>query len=92
MSVKVKCENSGNEIDISEGFLTANQYTGQWKFTYDQNPEEQNNYYIYIGEIIESPEAFVDFLAHLRQKPWFNPDDFFDFILRFKQQNHIRGG
>ena len=92
MSLKTaNCERTGHPILLSDGFLVANAATGDWSFLSLDAEEESYNYYIAIAELTKSPEALVDWMAHLNEKSWFKQPKFFDFFERFRRENNLFG-
>lgn len=88
MAVKAKCERTGATVELSKGFFVADALTGEWIFT-SGNSEQTSDYAVLVGEIVRSPEAFVDWMAHLSEKTWFKPDRFFAFMERFRRENDL---
>lgn len=86
-----KCEGTGNEISLAEGFLVADVFTGQWKFVSISAPERPSDYSVRLRELVKSPEALVDWLAHLDEKTWFDPAKFFAFFTRLRRDNKLFG-
>jgi hypothetical protein len=69
MSLKTaKCERTGNQIPLLDGFLVANAGTGEWSFISLDAEEHSYDYHIAISDFIKSPEALVDWMAHLNEK------------------------
>ena len=92
MSLKTaKCERTGHQILLSDGFLVANAGTGEWSFISLDAEEKSYDYHIAIAEFTKSPEALVDWMAHLNEKTWFKPTEFFDFFERFREDNNLFG-
>ena len=89
MSKTAKCERTGKEIPISDGFFTANPSTGEWEFISKGAPQKSGEYNIPVADLIKSPEALCDWLAHISEKPWFDPAKFFDFFRRFRKANGL---
>jgi hypothetical protein len=92
MSLKTaKCERTGHQILLSDGFFVANAGTGEWSFISLDAEENSYDYHIAITALIKSPEALVDWMAHLNQKTWFKPSKFFEFFERFREENNLFG-
>ena len=92
MPKTAKCERTGKAIPIEDGFFVAEPGTGSWQFIAKGSPENHGDYDIAVSDLIKSPESLVDWLAHLRQKSWFDPAAFFDFFVRFRKDNSLFGG
>lgn len=91
MSKTAKCERTGKVIPISEGFFTGNPFTGEWVFISDDAPEKSGDYNIAVADMMKSPEALCDRLAHTSEKTWFEPTKFFEFFHRFREANNLYG-
>ena len=92
MSLKTaKCERTGSQIPLSNGFLVANAGTGDWSFISLDAEDRSYDYHIAISDLIKSPEALVDWMAHLNEKTWFKPTKFFEFFERFREKNKLFG-
>ena len=87
---KAKCQRTGKEIELKDGFFASSGSSGNWEFVAVDAPE-QNDYSIPVDGLSKNPEAMVDWLAHMSQKSWFKPDEFFDFINKFRNENGIYG-
>ncbi len=86
-----KCERTGKTIPISEGFFVADQTTGEWSFVGIGAPEKYGDYNVPIDDICKSPEALIDWIAHLSEKTWFDGKKFTDFFARFRKENNLYG-
>ena len=91
MSKSAKCERTGNVIQIDDGFFTADPFSGGWEFICEAAPEKRAEYNIPVSDLIKSPEALCDWLAHISEKTWFDPAKFFDFFTRFREANGLYG-
>ncbi|MBN2208031.1 MAG: hypothetical protein JW759_01870 [Candidatus Coatesbacteria bacterium] len=91
MSKTAKCERTGNRIPIEDGFFVGSPLTGEWEFVSIDAPEARAEYNVRVGDLVGSPAALVDWLAHLREKTWFKPDLFFAFFTRFRKENELYG-
>jgi len=91
MSVPAKCQRTGNEIQLEDGFFVASPFIGDWEFVSRDAPENHGDYNIAVKDLVKSPGALVDWFAHLREKTWFNPDQFFDFFKKFRNENGLYG-
>jgi hypothetical protein len=58
---------------------------GQWLFVSTEAPEDVNEYHLEIERFFRSPSSTVDWLAHLSQKHWFDPNDFLAMMHRFRE-------
>ena len=84
-----KCERTGQHTPLVDGYLVANIRTGQWSFVNVDADEYISDYNFPITDLIKSPEALVDWMAHLDDKTWFDPYTFFEFFKRFRKDNHL---
>jgi len=84
-----RCERTGKRIPLREGFLVADASTGEWLFVSTNAPERAYDYDIQVASLVKSPEALVDWLAHLNEKSWFNPKKFFSYFERFRSDNDL---
>jgi hypothetical protein len=92
MSLKTaKCERTGQQILLVDGFLVANAATGEWSFISIDAEEHSYDYHVAISALIKSPEALVDWMAHLHEKSWFKPTKLFEFFERFREENSLFG-
>lgn len=86
-----KCERTGNKIPLSEGFFVADHTCGEWSFVSTDAPEKHGDYNVPVDDICKSPEALVDWIAHLNEKSWFDAKKFADFFARFRKENNLYG-
>lgn len=91
MTITAKCQATGAQIPLDKGFLVGNSHTGEWSFQSSQAPEKMADYAIPLGDVAASPQGLVDWLAHLREKSWFDPAKFFDFMVSFRRENNLFG-
>ena len=85
------CERTGQKVRLSDGFFTANPATGDWSFVSIGAPERPGDYNIEAALMVKSPEALVDWIAHLSEKSWFDPKKFCDFFARCRKANGLYG-
>lgn len=90
-SKTAKCERTGKEIPISDGFFVADFTTGEWSFTSAGSSEKYGDYDVPADDICKSPEALIDWMAHLNEKTWFDAKKFVGFFTRFREENNIYG-
>ena len=83
------CERNGQEIPIDNGFFVASTKTGVWSFISVDAPEVHSDYFIPVKDIVKSPEALVDWMAHLNEKSWFDANKLLDFFTRFRKDNDL---
>lgn len=83
------CERTGNKILLSDGAFVAAPGSGEWSFISINAPEQHGDYCIAVAQIAKSPEALVDWIAHLNEKPWFDAKKFADFFTRLRQANNL---
>jgi hypothetical protein len=76
---------------MSQGFFTGDPFSGEWSFTCVGAPQEGGEYNVPVAEIMKSPAALVDWIAHLNEKTWFDAKKFADFFTRFRKQNNLFG-
>lgn len=86
-----RCERTDRKVLLSEGFFVAYPGTGEWSFISVDAPEQHGDYWIAVQDIVKSPEALVDWMAHLNEKSWFNAKKFADFFTRFRKENNFFG-
>lgn len=86
-----KCERTGKIIPLSEGFFVADHTSGEWSFVSADAHEIHGDYPISVDDICKSPEAFVDWIAHLNEKTWFSANKFVAFFTRFRDENDLYG-
>jgi len=53
---------------------------------------EPEMYSITIERFFQSPAHTINWLAHLSEKNWFDPDNFFEMMTRFRQATNSFGG
>ena len=86
MSRKVKCDRSCKEIELSKGCFVCDD-NGNWFF---MTPRYANavsyGYVIPVKDFIKSAEEFVDWMAHLSEKGWFDQKKFFTFFKRIRNK------
>lgn len=87
--VTVKCQRSGHEVLLSDGYLVGNIATGEWCFVGRDVPEEPDEYDIQWRQVWRSPEAFTNWMAHMNTKGWFDEKKFMDFLAAFRKTNGI---
>ena len=75
---------TGEQALLREGFFTANQVSGEWKFASNTEPKKRGEYSIAVSDLIKSPESLCDWLAHISEKNWFDPVKFFAFFRRYR--------
>lgn len=86
-----KCERTGEQLLLSDGWLIADASTGEWSFVSTDAEDHAYDYYIELRALLKSPEALVDWLAHLNEKSWFEPRKFFAFFERLRRENNLYG-
>jgi hypothetical protein len=72
------CELTGGPAEF---FVYQNR---RWMFLATSAPEFASDYSVEIDRFFDSPSSTVDWLAHLHEKAWFQADDFFDMLDRFR--------
>jgi len=86
-----KCQRTGNKTPIIDGFFAADYTSGEWSFISSSAPGGVNEYWTAVEDICKSPEALIDWIAHLNEKTWFSPQKFTDFFSRFREENSLYG-
>ena len=86
-----KCERTNNQILLSDGSLVCNASTGEWSFVSNDAESHNFDYKIELNRIVKSPEALIDWMAHLQEKSWFSSTKFFQFFDRFRRENNLYG-
>ena len=89
MSKLVKCSRTGKEIPLIEGFFVADPSNGSWSFVQESACEIVGDYNIPVSALISTPEAFVDWMAHINEKAWFDAKKFVDFFTKFRKVNQL---
>lgn len=84
-----KCNRTGTELPLNEGFFVGNPHTGEWQFISKDALEQSADYCIAVQKLVRSPEAFSDRMGQLAQKKWLNPTKFFEFFERFRKDNDL---
>lgn len=84
-----KCERTGNEVLLSDGYFVAETDKGEWFFVSIDAPERHGDYNISVSSLTKSPEALIDWLAHLEDKTWFNSNKFVSFFSRLRANNNL---
>ena len=64
----------------------------KWLFVSTEAPEKGDEYHFPIADFFKSPSATVDWIAHLSEKHWFNPEDFCTMMHRFRKETDSFGG
>lgn len=83
-----KCDRTKREIKLLDGAFVAIVSTGEWSFV-EAEAAEGYPYGIAIAQLMRSPEALIDFLAHINEKPWFDAVKFAYFFTRFRRENNL---
>jgi hypothetical protein len=65
---------------------------GEWLFVSTEAPEDLNEYHFEIERFFRSPQATIDWLAHLHEKEWFDANDFCAMMRRFREATGSYGG
>jgi hypothetical protein len=86
--MKVKCQRTDKEIELKDGFFVSPRHTGEWEFVSVDAPSN-NDYNIAVKGLVHSPEALVDWLAHISEKTWFSSEKFFKFMYNFRAENNL---
>ena len=84
-----KCERTGKQVSLADGFFIADPRSGEWSFVSKEAPERSTEYIVPIASIVRAPEALVDWMAHLNEKTWFDARKFMDFFTRFRRDNGL---
>jgi hypothetical protein len=79
-----------NKVPVCEvlGDKPAAHFThrrGKWMFVSTEADEDANEYHFEIERFFHSPEATLDWLAHLSEKNWFDAEDFVRMMHRFRE-------
>lgn len=72
-------------------FFVVDMGSAEWSFVSKDAPEKHGDYNVAVANIVKSPEALVDWVAHLNEKTWFDPKKFADFFTRFRKENELFG-
>jgi hypothetical protein len=84
-----KCERTSQDVPLSNGYFVASTETGVWSFISKDAPEVHDDYFIPVKDVVKSPEAIVDWMAHLTEMSWFDANKLFDFFTRFRKENNL---
>jgi hypothetical protein len=90
MAKTAKCERTGETVDLADGYFVGHFHTGEWQFNSRDAPSEMHDYNVAVMQILGSPREFCDWMAHLYQKSWFDPNKFFQFFVRFKEADRFQ--
>lgn len=85
------CQRTREMIPLAEGFFVVSMGSAEWSFVSKDAPEMHGDYNVAVANIVKSPEALVDWIAHLNEKAWFDPKKFADFFTRFRKENELFG-
>ncbi len=80
------CEVCGKNKAISFSHFDANhniEVSAGWKFVC-MCTNDIEDYDVLISGFFDNPASTVDWLAHLKDKPWMDSDDFLEMIQRFR--------
>jgi len=88
---KARSDHSGKEIPLSDGVFVASVATSQWYFVATDEVKAEGEYAVPVSALLKSPEAFIDWMAHLQEKPWFDGASFLEFFMRLRSRAHIYG-
>lgn len=86
---KALCERTGVMVKISEGAFVFSTCNGEVSFVSVDLPKLGDDYLIPVTSFIRTPVEFIDWMAHLHEKPWFKADKFFNFFTRFRKANNL---
>lgn len=78
------CERTGKTIPLAQGILGASEVTGVWYFACQDIKPPNGEYHTSLEKLTRSPADFVDWMAHLKSKTWFDADKFMDFFIRLR--------
>ena len=81
------CEVCGENEATHAVFIRepSDTFIGSWKFTCDCTKSIEHNS-IPLDKLFGSPTATSEWLEHLRDKTWFNNDDFLAMMERFRSE------
>ena len=75
----VTCDCCHKKLNLLDGFFSCpDPDKAEWQFICGSCPDEF--YDIQASRFFKSPEATVDWMAHLHEKRWFSPVKFFEFM------------
>lgn len=88
-----KCNVTERSIPIEDGFIVFDHESNRWLFCSSEELDKLDRCYrVDATHQMQGQEDFIDAMAHLYRKPWFDPQAFFEFINKLKVDNKIRGG
>lgn len=80
------CERTGKSIPLSAGAFVATTSTGDWEFIAIDAYVDDEGYAIPVAKLTKSPEEFVDLIALLSTKEWFNATKFFELFRKLRSE------
>jgi len=81
------CDRCHKEINLRDSYFSCpDPDAGEWEFACGACPD--GFYDIHATRFFESPESTIDWLVHLNEKLWFNPNRSFEFMDRLR----VNGG
>lgn len=89
MAKSAICERTSKSLPVAEGFFVADVGSAEWSFVSKDAPEKHGDYNVAVASIVKSPEALVDWIAHLNEKTWFDSKKFADFFTGFRKANNL---
>lgn len=60
-----KCDRTNEEILLSDGFFVVDTTSKDCSFVSINTPENHGDYSVSVSSITKSPEAFINWMAHL---------------------------
>ena len=88
-SATARCERSGRELLLSDGAFVANTSSRQWYFVAADEVRAEGEYPVPVSALLKSPETFIDWMAHLQEKPWFDGPSFLEFFSRLRRHANV---
>jgi hypothetical protein len=84
------CDQCGKKLDLLKGWIScSNKDAAEWAFVCKSCPE--GFYDIAASRFFRSTESMIDWLAHLKEKNWFDPRKFFEFMHRLRANGSFYG-
>lgn len=82
-----KCERTGKEILLHEGFFVADRSTGKWSFECSEDSGKYDEYHIPVRDICNTHGSIDDWIEQLKEKSWFKPEELHKVFNRILNRN-----
>lgn len=81
------CNFTKKKILLQDALLAADATNGEWFVCCqtEADKKQENGFYVLkFSLLIKTPEEFIDSMALLNRKPWFDPQKFFNFFSKVR--------